>query len=355
LSRISWLAALVAAVAAVALAQPAFAATPNNNPATIVVLNNNVENFPQPDWPSVRENPDSPYSPEQCRGRASDLRDIIRQGTIPDIVTLQQAYGSKDGQYDFLQFRDFLSSLGAGPYQMILTPRLANQTNSSTCGANDLKKEQRSAIFYRDDRFNVASGAPADGTVWRSYKLVNGSCQLDDEERSQNINIFLTDVFAGKTVKVASIHWPSGRSGGHECATKNAEEAHSRSTRNSPDLQLVNGDTNFIDYVNMTDSSDFRRNEWYNYMAARYRDAADNACRAEGKTSPSDLKTCLQQTAWTGLGEAWLAGDTRRRDFIFARTASGAFPGMFINRAIEWPSFAYPYSQHRALFGAVYY
>lgn len=354
MSRISLLVAFISAIVVSAIAQPASAATPNNDPSAIVILNNNVENFPQPDWPSVRGN--AAYAPEECRGRAQDLRDFIRQGTIPDVVTLQQAFGSKPNQYDFGDFRSFLSGLGAGPYQMVLTPQLSNQINSSLCGANDLKREQRSAIFYRDDRFNVAPGAPAGGTVWKSYKQVGGSCVLDDEERSQNINLFLTDTFNGKSLKVASIHWPSGAVGGHECAQLNASRAHERSVNNSPDLQIVAGDTNFVDYVDIRAAGDYRRNTWYNYMSSRYRDVGDFVCRTAGNTSEAALKSCIQQQVWTGLGETWYTtGDTRRRDFVFARKASGALPSMFMNAAVGWPDFYYPYSQHRATFGAISY
>ncbi|MGH8876898.1 MAG: hypothetical protein ACRD0P_06100 [Stackebrandtia sp.] len=218
---------LIAAAVTVAAGSTFAAQAEANSPADhLVVYDNNIENM----------------LPKDCYGDDFNLliSYIKEQPESPDIFTVQQI--SNTSQLD--AFTKRLSDELPGSYAgEIAIGDPGSMGYTSRCGK--LKNQQTNAVIYRSDRFSLQ-----DDTRWRSDAPDNGGpCRnLEPTETSQdrvhNIAVRLHDTVADKDVSVASIHWPTGKWDGPDCAAENMSEANDAFGRLGGGLRILGGDAN---------------------------------------------------------------------------------------------------------------
>lgn len=284
-------AGLVPAIAAQAPADVTIAAA-NNDPAFVQVVNNNVENLPTVDL--------------QCPGDWQDLVYYLKRAPLkPDVFTVQQI----SNQAQLNSYVSRLSNDLGEAYAGVIAEASPKAMNSP-CGAP--KDHQTNAVIYRKARF-TDRGLSA--RTWQAQSDESGSCANNDQARTKAVKVRLHDKIANKDLTVASVHWPTGTSGGTACADSNARESAAELTEDGygGSLRIFAGDHNISD---LTSGGSFR--SWFRLLngdlggSLGYRDAGYAGCGGN--------KACL--------GDNWTIGGDRRIDFVFARKASGGLPGV---------------------------
>ncbi len=309
-----------AGVAAVAASVALWSPTParaagavNSSPDHLVVYNNNIENM----------------LPTTCNVDFGKLLTYIRaQPQSPDIVTVQQI--SNTAQLTALTRR--LSDELPGTYAGVIAigePGVINVSYTGTCSRP--KRQQTNAVIYRTDRFTYEAA-----TRWRSDAPDNwdegtGGCKnLDDPPRGQsqdrvhNIAIRLNDRVARQDVTVASVHWPTSRWHGPDCADENIEEANEAVDRLGGTLKIVAGDMN---------TTKGTRGWWNDAIDYGFRDPIAETCPASG---------CPDSTSTLG---------THRIDFMLVKSGHGFSRARTITESMTGGK----YSDHRALTAYVRY
>ena len=218
----------LAAAAAVITAGATYSANADvdDSPDHLVVYNNNIENM----------------LPKDCYGDDFELliSYITEQPESPDIFTVQQISNTEQLNAFTKRLSDELPGEYAGE---IAIGDPGSMGYTSRCGK--LKNQQTNAVIYRSDRLALQddtrwrSDAPDDGGPCRNLKPTKTS-----QDRVHNIAVRLKDTVAGKTVSVASIHWPTGTWDGPDCAAENMAETRDAFQRLGGDLQIFGGDAN---------------------------------------------------------------------------------------------------------------
>lgn len=243
----------------------------------------------------------------------SDWKDLLaymqEREYMPDIFLVQQVSGSKDVK----DLRNEMNNTfeGAG-YQYVIADGDPGPMDGSPCPEKD---KQTNAIIYRTTRFTVEAQK-----TWPSYS--RAGCEENLQARTENVLAVLDDRRADENITVASLHWPSGRAGGHEdgCVEKNLRESDEeiRAASTGSLLRIFGGDLNISD---MEGDGDYR--PWYSEAngdvdptGLRYRDAIYDYCRERALLPIEPLvKVCLRSNWTFDHG----SGDTRRIDFLFAQ------------------------------------
>jgi hypothetical protein len=201
--------------------------------APLVVYDNNIENM----------------LPTECAdGYEFDrlIAYIKKQPESPDVLTVQQVSNADQLEALTKRLSDELPGSYAG---RIAIPEPGSMGYDSPCGK--MKNQQTNAVLFRTDRLT-----PQQETDWRSDapekpEEGSGPCRnLEPTETSQdrvhNIAVRLKDEATGKDVTVASIHWPTGKWHGPDCADENIKEADEAVDRLGGALKIVGGDTNAV-------------------------------------------------------------------------------------------------------------
>jgi hypothetical protein len=226
------LAALTAAVATAAIGgTDAAEAEVDSSADSLVVYDNNIENM----------------LPTKCADGYEYDRFIAYlkdQPKSPDVFTVQQISNAK--QLDVLTKR--LSDELPGTYAgKVAIPEPGSMGYTSPCGK--MKNQQTNAVVYRTDRLTLQQA-----TTWRSDAPADpdegtGPCRNltpteTSQDRVENIATRLRDTVTKEDVTVASIHWPTGKWHGPDCAAENMKEADETVDRLGGTLKIVGGDTN---------------------------------------------------------------------------------------------------------------
>ncbi|MFF2653715.1 hypothetical protein [Streptomyces sp. NPDC058045] len=196
-------------------------------PPPLVTYNNNIENM----------------VPHSCSGDRFDrlLNYLKSRPKSPDVFTVQQISNTRQ----LTDFTKRLSDLLPGTYAgRIAIGSPGSMGYTSRCGK--LKNQQTNAVIYRTDRL-----VPKSSTTWRSDAPKGGSgpCRnltptKTSQDRVQNIAVRFQDKSAGRDVTVASIHWPTKKWNGPDCASENIKEANEAVDRLGGSLKIVAGDAN---------------------------------------------------------------------------------------------------------------
>lgn len=285
----------------------------NTSPGHLVVWNNNIENM----------------VPTSCGMDFSRLLTYMRaQPKSPDIFTVQQI--SNTAQLTALTTR--MTTELPGTYAGVIAignPGVINVSYTGECSRP--KRQQTNAVIYRTDRFTYEAA-----TRWRSdapdnWDAGTGGCKnLDDppagqsQDRVENVAVRLNDRVAGQDVSVASVHWPTGRWHGPDCADENMAEANDAVDRLGGTLKIVAGDMN---------TTKGTRGWWNDAIDLGFRDPIAETCPASG---------CPDSTSTVG---------THRIDFMLVKSGHG-FSGA---RTISESMTGGKYSDHRALTAYVNY
>lgn len=217
-------------------AAPTTHQTTNQDKGSLVVYNDNVENM----------------LPASCEGNDFEklFTYIKAQPNSPDLFTVNQI--PTQAKLDALTER-MSKELGVKYAGVIALPNPGDPPKTPKEKADPCYKDQQTnAVIYRTGRFT--QGATI---TWRSdapagYKKDehNGPCRnltaSKFQERVENVAVRLTDKLTGKTLTVASIHWPTaGPWNGPDCAGENIDEAQERTlSLGKVDLTILGGDTN---------------------------------------------------------------------------------------------------------------
>ena len=293
-SRIGLLAAAAALVGG-GIAVPAFASdqrfvAPNNDPAFVQVVDNNLENLPTAGL--------------KCPGDWQDLVQYLKRAPLkPDIMTIQQI----SDQAQLNAYVDKLSNALGEKYAGLIAEAKPSNVLHGRCG--EPKLYQTNAVIYRTARFaDRGLGHP----VWQAQATKNGKCANNGQARTKAVKVRLFDKIANQDVTVASVHWATAQSGGGAaCSAANAKEITREMTADGygGGLLIVGGDFNVSDV-----DGGFRG--WYQNMngdlggAHNYRDPAFAACNGD--------RNCLRDN--------WTAGGDKRIDFLFANRPAGGLP-----------------------------
>lgn len=305
-------AAAAAALWAPTMAQAAGAV--NSSPTELVVWNDNIENM----------------LPTSCKVDFGALfAYITAQPRSPDLFTVQQI--SNTAQLTALTRRmtDELPGTYAGVIA-IGNPGVINVDYDGDCSRP--KRQQTNAVIYRTDRFT-----PEASTRWRSDAPDNwdkgtGDCKnLDDppkgqsQDRVENVAVRLNDRVARQDVTVASVHWPTSRWHGPDCADENIREANDAVDRLGGTLKIVAGDMN---------TSKGTQGWWNDAIDLGFRDPIAETCPSSG---------CPDSTSTNG---------DRRIDFLLVKSGHGFRGARTITENLTGGK---KYSDHRALTAYVKY
>lgn len=266
-------------------------AAANDDPAFVHVVNDNVENLPTVDL--------------QCPGDWQDLVLYLKRLPLkPDLFVVQQISNQT-------QLNSYVSRLSGdlGEAYAGVIAEASPAAMNSPCGPP--KDHQTNAVIYRKARFT--DRALGDRT-WQAQSDESGACANNDQARTKAVKVRLHDRIANKDLTVASVHWPTGASGGTACADSNARETATEMTEDGygGSLLIFAGDHNISDLS----GGSFR--SWHRLLngdaggSLGYRDAGYAGCGGD--------KACL--------GANWTIGGDRRIDFVFARKPSGGLPAV---------------------------
>ncbi|SCK55116.1 hypothetical protein H181DRAFT_05091 [Streptomyces sp. WMMB 714] len=272
-----------AAATAVTVGAPAAEAGVDAQADALVVYDNNIENM----------------LPTECAdGYEFDrlIAYLKKQPESPDVLTVQQISDAEQLEALIRRLSDELPGTYAG---RIAVPEPGSMGYDSPCGK--LKNQQTNAVIFRTERL-----APQQETDWRSDapekpEEGSGPCRnleptKTSQDRVHNIAVRLRDNVTGKDVTVASVHWPTGKWHGPECADENIKEADEAVGRLGGALKIVGGDTNAV-----TDDADW----WDKGNSYGYRDPIAEKCG--GPECPPEHNTTKNY----------------RIDFLLAKGATG--------------------------------
>lgn len=271
-------------------------AAANNDPDFVVVYNNNVENLPTVNL--------------TCPGDWQDLVYYLQLAPLkPDIFTIQQI----SNQAQLNSYTDRLSSALGERYVGVIAQRTPSTILRGKCG--EPKYYQTNAVIFRAARFTDQG---LGHRTWQAQSDETGDCANNDQARTIAVKVRLHDKIAGRDLTVASVHWPTGRSGGPPCARSNANELAAELTEDGygGSLLISGGDHNFSDIDWGAQGDPFRA--WFRSMSGdlggrhNFRDAGYDGC--------SGSKSCLSNN--------WTINHSRRIDFIFAKRTAGGLPNV---------------------------
>lgn len=302
----------------------------NTNPNFLQVYVNNVENLQLPG--------------AECPGDWKDLIHYMRSySTAPDLFIVQQV--SDRDELDVL-IGQMEARLPGNYGGVIADPSPAK----GTFPCDGEKARQTNAIIWRKGRLELL-----DSARWQSLDEIkdSGKCDENTQPRTLNIRAKFRDKLNDKLITVASVHWPTPKSGGGVvCATENANRLAQAMDSWDTSLRIWGGDTNVTD---LNESNGWRA--WYERMNGDrggkhgYRDAIYDLCSAGN----DPIKPCLHDNA--------TIGKDKRIDYLFARKQNGmpkvtAAHTVTFNEADAASDDPHPnlnYSDHRAVRARIYY
>ncbi|MBA0050640.1 hypothetical protein E0L36_06925 [Streptomyces sp. AJS327] len=270
-------------------------------PEPLVTYNNNIENM----------------VPESCSGDRFDrlIEYVKSQPRSPGILTVQQISDSEQLKALTKRLSDELPGTFKG---RIAVADPGSMGYTSKCGK--LKNQQTNAVIYRTQRLTLE-----DATTWRSDapQGAKGKCRnLEPTETSQdrvhNVAVRLRDTVEKKDVTVASIHWPTAKWNGPDCASENIREANRAVDNLGGDVRIVAGDANI----------DVGVGNWWS-KARGYGFADPIAEKCGGRDCPSRHDTL----------------NKRRVDVLLAKKANGFREVATVTEKMAGGS----YSNHRAV------
>ena len=286
----------------------------NKSDKRLVVYNNNIENR----LPEVLPDKTECEGGNNWNALVSYLK---KQPKSPDIFTVQQVSNSKD----LKKLTGLLSDALPGNYTgKIAVGNPGSMGYDGDCGK--VKNQQTNAVIYRYGRLSLK-----ESRTWRSDALKgNGECSNLDpsgtpsQDRVVNVGVKLWDKEAKKHVSVASIHWPTKRFDGPQCAHANIREASKHLKELGGALQIMGGDTN---------AKTYEQDWWKKSQSLEFRDPIAEECGG---------RVCSSR--WDTLKK-------RRIDHILVRSGSGF---SHVDN-VTWDMAGDKYSNHRAVTAYVKY
>lgn len=303
--------AVIAVVLAATMATGAHVAHADTNRSAkrLVVHDNNIENM------------------AGCAGNNFDhLVDYLKkQDKSPDIFTVQQISNQKQLNTLVKRLTAELPGVYAGKIA-IADPGSMGYTS----GCKTKKNQQTNAIIYRSGRLEARKS-----TTWRSDapaqpKKGTGNCKnleptATSQDRVVNLAVKFYDKVADHYVSVASVHWPTKKWHGPDCADENLRETNAAiENLGGAALKIIAGDTNAT-----TPSQDW----WQKARDLGYRDPIAEKCGA---------RVCSDR--YNTIGK-------RRIDHILVKSGHGFGHVDNITESMAGGK----YSDHRALIAYVKY